>query len=219
MDLKLSRGEFWILGIALNGGEGLASLAGSDEHISGYWNREPHGMNLDELVETLCGMFEKKWLKINVNEPGPIRSFFIPDRDFVHDFFYGKLDELPDGGGIYFSLTHEGGRVWEEFAAPKWDRCIEAWHRDIDEHHQIIEVTAGSEYVLQKYLEYFPLDGSQIVQSSLKFQIIVPWQAKYWKEVPQGYRAIFHAIVDWEASFDRPNYALSGLWDDWVRWG
>jgi hypothetical protein len=220
MQIKLSRGEFWILGIAINAGEGFASLAGSDEHISGYWNREPHGMDLDQLIESLCGMFERKWLQLNVNEPGTIQSFFVPDRDFVHDFFHGKIEERPDGGGVYFWLTHEGGRVWEEFAAPEWDRCFNASHQPgVDEHHEIIEVTAGSEDVLQNYLEYFPLDGSQIVDSSLKFEIIVPWQAKYWKELPQGFRATFQATVDWEKSFDRPNHALQGLRDCWVRWG
>jgi hypothetical protein len=217
MEIKLSRGEFWILGIAINGGEGLASLAGSDEHISGYWNREPHGMDLDQLVETLCGMFERKWLEINVDRSGPMRTYFIPDRNYVRNFFYG--DDQPDSNGVYFWLTREGGRVWEEFAAPRWDRCISSWGHDIDEHHQIIEVTAGSEFVLEKFLEYYPLDGSQIVHSSLKFEIIVPWQAKYWKEVQQGFRATFQAIVDWEESFDRFNYALDSLLVDWVRWG
>jgi hypothetical protein len=218
MEIKLSRGEFWILCVALNAGEGFEALAADEEHIAGYWNLEPHGMNLEHLVDTLCEMFEKKWLQLCLDRPDSIGSFFIPDRDYVHNVFYGSQEDQANDCGHYFYLTPEGGRVWEAFTTPWWAKCYDVAHFTYDEHHERLQVTAGSEETLQEYLKLFPLDGSQIVESTLKFEIAIPWQAKYWKQLPQGYRATFDAIIDWEKSFDNFNYALSYLRDSWVRW-
>jgi hypothetical protein len=147
-----------------------------------------------------------------VDDPEASPPNFIPHREYIHNVFYANAESQCDGNGHYYYLTQEGGRIWESFAAPQWDWRIESRCYFDD----TVEITAPTEKLLKEYLSLFPLDDSKIVESSLQFDTVEPWQATYWKQLPIGYRARFQSIRDWDSH--KFNWELSYLCNSWVAW-
>lgn len=131
MTLRLSRGEFWLLSNVVEHALPMPLLAmpewvpgGTMDTIDIALNRRGHGLEFTALAETLMGMSTNGWIELSRTfrtEPLP-----RPSLNEIVDFLQEKsqFDKA-----VFYALTEAGGRAWETFARPEWDRYIPSRHR------------------------------------------------------------------------------------------
>ena len=89
-----------------------------------------------------------------------------------------------DWGTItYYGLTPEGGAQWEAFAAPDWQRYIDASSRLTDDGKGIIwEVICVDKKWLEAYFKSMCFyDPQDVSLATVEWDYITPWDATYWK--------------------------------------
>ena len=87
--------------------------------------------------------------------------------------------------GFVYSLTESGAARWERFAEPNWSRFA-SW---IIPDHNLLEIIAGSkEYLDELMANVDVLSQDPIVPTSIVEDILIPWDATYWKQLSRGYR-------------------------------
>src|SRR4051794_33270916 len=119
---RFTRGEYWLLESAVEHGWPLYTLVAEDVGL--VFNKPGHGMDRDELIETLVSLFRRGLIaaRDRVTSKGVYGPFAVAlDRDAIE----AALDEDLFSQETYYGLTSEGGRQWEAFARPDWDVFIE----------------------------------------------------------------------------------------------
>ncbi len=93
------------------------------------------------------------------------------------------------GKRIAYGLTDAGASAWEHAAMPDWSRYVE---ESSDPEDKSYVLQAATEKVADEYLSYlcrYQIDLlSKVEQTRLH-----PWQATYWKSLPDGVRLTFRA--------------------------
>jgi hypothetical protein len=101
----------------------------------------------------------------------------------------------------HYQLTDSGGRAWENAASPRWNEMVT---ESTDMERKVCRIEAATLAQAQKYID--ALSREQLVQvGECTVTKLRPWQANYWKRLPQGVRVEFHRDVDSEdGSMDWP---------------
>ena len=206
MQIKLSRGEYWIL-------ESLISIKypvcdySSPDHEA-IFNRPTHGLDHAELLDTLDAMVRSGWISAHwwdmLPDHDPETAPFAPTRKEIEAALVApRLDSLRHPSErpplMYAELTALGGSVWESFACPTWDAFM-----DVDlGMNGPGEFVAVQKWRLEKYLLHAHYLGTLIRLDTLQWDVISPWQATYWKTLPVGHRVRFenqqdHSIPNWD---------------------
>jgi hypothetical protein len=124
---------YWLLDTVVHHREPIDTLWPDDPDDPDYFrvvfNRESHGLDVDDLVDTLNALFQKGWLSASfVRDPDTLRDdSFVPSYPQVRDALAGAVCTLrPNGESsrLWYGLSEQGGRQWEAFAQPDWDRRI-----------------------------------------------------------------------------------------------
>jgi hypothetical protein len=227
MEPRLTRGEYWILETAVDAGIPLCFL--SDEHyeepdgLELMFNKPGHGLDCDALVSTLTTLFQNGLIEAKRNdEPCHL------DESGIRDAIEEK-SPLNNPSCTYYRLKLHGAAVWEQFAAPQWERFILeefqcSWDENENEPCPGV-ATCMTPWRLRKYLENLYLAGREVDATSVEIKECGPWRATYWKELPLGHQARFNwRRVDGESSVaSRELYwmAFGGFCefrDEWYRW-
>ena len=134
------------------------------------------------------------------------------------------LDEQQDykNGYHYYRLTATGGAAWEAFAAPDWTQYCTHWlsyEDDKDSQFASHTIQTATKEVLDDYLQSFIISDPSVEQSTLKYSAMSAWQATYWKQLPQGYKATFQR----RESNGTLSFDASCAWQEfqrslWYRW-
>lgn len=92
-----------------------------------------------------------------------------------------------DPEGFVYVLTARGGRTWEHYARPDWSCYVASY---IGYHPQEGTIHASSREAAEAEFQRCMDDGdiAQPIPESKQGEVLVPWQATYWKELPSGYR-------------------------------
>lgn len=189
MTPRLSRGEYWLLTNAVEYGLPLRMLTLPEwpqddpraATIDVVLNKRGHGLDPDELAETLHDMLEHGWITLSRHVLQ--RASLHPDRVKMRRILdeKGRFHE-----GVFYHLTPEGRAAWESFARPEWDRYF-THDGESHEDSSISEVIASSERVLNRYMASLeretPVDTESRIYDELR-----PWQATYRKTLPAGFR-------------------------------
>ncbi len=187
MNPKFNRGEYWLLESAVTFRNCIHGLD-SDE-IDLDMNKPGHGMSRGLLIQTLVGLFQTGL----IYACGP-QSTSDEDRLTARQIDVAVNERDPDRQWWY-GLTAEGGRQWEAFAAPRWEE-----HIDVEETGDGGVETGeyGSMNLdrLRRYIDGLHYLGVNIIPDTLKWDIVEPWEATYWKTLPRAHRARFHFIDD-----------------------
>ncbi|MDM9384717.1 hypothetical protein QUB80_29085 [Chlorogloeopsis sp. ULAP01] len=95
-------------------------------------------------------------------------------------------------GALYY-LTSQGGARWESVAHPDWDRyCVV--NIGFNESGEIAEsqVICPSKQFVEKFLSINCYVSAVVhVPGTEVWDVLEPWQATYWKNLPKGYRVRF----------------------------
>ena len=135
------------------------------------------------------------------------------------DEIRNSLAEKVRGGPTktYLRLTSEGGRVWEAFAAPRWDVYIsELYGFDESLSQDIGELICTNRRRLQWYFESGYPSLYQIDPGRVWWDQLEPWQATYWKILPTAHRMRFGLPDGWMELRSPPSQSTSP--PRWHRW-
>ena len=89
-----------------------------------------------------------------------------------------------------YGVTGRGGATWETLSQPQWDRFyVEGYGINPYEG----EITASERGLVEQLLRRAPYDSmvKAIVPESIRWSVLHPWEATYWKQVPIGYQVEF----------------------------
>jgi hypothetical protein len=185
METRLSRAEFWLLNCAVYSDCPLSFLP-EPGCLTVFNKIAGHGLAIESLVKILAGLFDRGWiaahrLQFGTREDKALNS--MPEdaiRNALHE--QRPLRKQPYTS---FVLTPLGAAIWEEFAAPQWDRYI-------DYADQVPgEFVGASEWRIRKYFGLVQHLGIEVLPETVVWDEIRPWNATYWKTLPVGYRVQF----------------------------
>ena len=188
------------------------------DHIEEMFNKPSHGLNRDELIETLLQLSGQGLIEGSRDQG--VQTILL-DRQTIVD----ALVEPPpthNASCTCYRLSQEGGSVWEAFAAPDWSRLVKEERRDFDSGIGTITGMVGGR--VEKYLRYLGMLDCEIDRRSIQVEEIGPWEATYWKILPHGHRVQFSWRQKKDPGLLRNDYfrlAFSGLCefrDGWYRW-
>ena len=214
MQPRFTRGEYWLLESVVSWKLPIWRLdrASLDEVL----NKEAHGMSRELLVETLTKLFAAGLVDATTAEAQHL-SLTAAQVEMA-------LDETDLVDCTTYALTSKGGAQWEAFASPHWEHYVKGWFECPNEDDPELE---RAEYVCQnrstverhfKSLEHYDFD---VVQGSVQWDVLEPWQATYWKELPVGHRLRFDGRRRPESDGEwppRPVY-LNDIYDHlWYPW-
>ena len=217
MEPRFTRGEYWLLETVV---EFLFPVSGlMDDDFEYSLNKKGHELTRDALVETLHLLISAGLIYAESEASG-----FI----LTHEHIERALDEpaldihpIDWKTVTYYGLTQEGGAQWETFAAPDWQRYIDASSRLTDDAEGIIwEVICADKDWLERYFEskYF-YDPGEVSLASVEWDYISPWDATYWKQLEGAYRVRFQAQDKSEENDEpSPPPGLEYFDDAWCAW-
>ena len=151
MEPRFTRGEYWILETVVESLFPVSGLIDSDFEVS--LNKKGHGLTRASLVETLHQLISSGLIYAESEVGGFISTHqqierALNERGWEVDLINGKTIMH------YYGLTQEGGAQWEAFAAPNWQRYIDASSRLTDDREGIIwEVICADKDWLERYFE------------------------------------------------------------------
>lgn len=181
----MNRGEYWLLEAVVEFPVGLSSLV--HPQIEVFFNKPGHNMERGTLIGALRNHFTRGHL-IAFQEN---REPFVPTASELDD----ALHHLPPGecrwSSPCYGLTAKGGAMWEALAQPDWRRYLSyESSSDDDWNTQIGEVTCADRLFAQQYISGLPELGIEVLAGPSDAERVAPWQATYWKTLPEGFR--FH---------------------------
>jgi hypothetical protein len=203
---SFTRGEYWLLESVVEYGLQISLLDSPDLGMA--LNKPGHGMPRALLVETMRGLFE--------------RGLIIAHRS--DDLFELSADQIEAAlneqrpkhlkHAHYYRLTEEGGRRWEAFARPDWDRYICEEYTPRDKQIEVAELVCTQRDLLERYLRMLQLNVYDIDEGSVQFDTVAPWNATYWKTLPAGHGVSFRCTQKEHMNLaEKPEYDRS-----WYRW-
>jgi hypothetical protein len=205
---RLTRGEYWMLELAATTKYPLSILIDPELELAA--NKQGHGLDRDGVIRTLSKLFAEDL----------IAAYQYGRFDFGKEKLLGALTPaqisltLKEAGlrkviasvptkamtpRTYYCLTAKGGATWEAFAAPNWNRFIDDSATTVSfdlEGGWIEEVICADRELLERYFHSLKRLKDGVVESSIVWDEMRPWQATYWKELPVGYRVRLRYLCD-----------------------
>lgn len=210
-DPRLTRGEYWLLESVAEWQLFVELL--NAENLESCLNKSGHGMGVEETIETFWHLYSAGLIFVSRGK-GEVVAL-------NREELAGRVtfpEPRSSGCQVYYGLTAEGGRLWEAFAAPKWECFIDASVGG-DERREYHEAGAASKWRLEKYLSLVKQDQT-VDDASIQWETCEPWQATYWKELPSGHRLTFNSRagnrqVESDRHWEWVNFSKSC----WYAWG
>ena len=181
MEPRFTRGEYWLLEIAVEHEWSISGLI--DNELELHLNKKGHGLTRASLLESLYLLLSSGLIYAKNEVDGFISTY---------EQIEAALNEPP--GGIFpagvekytsYGLTQEGGAQWEAFAAPDWEKYIVEMGEGEDESgYELQELICADKDWLEKYLESFCFYHQiEVSLESMEWDYISPWEVTYWKQL------------------------------------
>lgn len=208
MTISFTRGEYWLLEAVVDALTPVDWIAA--ENAAEILNkRAGHGLNSNALAGILMGLLEKGLIEFMGSGDTPV----VPKRDEI------VLAMTADGAdceeGLYYGLSARGGKQWEAFAQPDWHLFIDATSGSgVDIGMEQAEYICAVKERLERYFELAQRALAVVDQTSVEWDVLIPWQATYWKVLPVGHRVRFQCTGEIREFTFNPWRAM----DDMKRW-
>ena len=227
MEPRFTRGEYWLLETAVTCEWDIPILIESDLEL--HLNKKGHGLTRNALVETLHRLLSSGLIyaesRVDFSDEA---TAVISTKEQIEL----ALDERTSWSGVpveerkvtYYGLTQEGGVQWEAFAAPDWQKYIEAGFQLSDDSEYIMwELICADKARLERYFESMCFyDPHEVVLESVERDYIAPWQATYWKQLEGAHRIRFREPDESEQEnlgLSPPSFPDMGYFDKlWCAW-
>src|SRR5262249_11236739 len=120
---------------------------------------------------------------------------------------------------VYYGLTAEGGRQWEAFAAPDWERFI-SWMNGTSRSGRfpLGTLMSPTSWRIEGLLEGAHHYGITVEPGSVRRRTLRPWRPTYWKELPAAH-LIAYRYREVEYDFTQIPHGLITLNENrWYHW-
>ena len=173
----MNKNEYWLLDSVVESWDSLKCLVSED--IEGAFNKRGHGLKRDELIDVLGRLFQRGDLLAKRMEKSVSKGFFIPTQAEIEEALDGLLN-------CFYGLTAQGGARWEEVSQPHWERYISD---SVFAEPREGEIIGSDRDLVEQYDSLSHQDSEiSVVPGSKHWDVLRPWQATYWKELPVGHR-------------------------------
>ena len=139
-------------------------------------NSASHGLDQDGVLDALQTLHARGWIEFVHSGGAQAR----PDKDALRRAVHARERGLPR---LWYGLTEAGGRLWERYALPRWDRFVTVVE---DPEAFVVETTAMTRERVAAVSD-FP-QFYEAIPGSDEWDELAPWPATYWKALPQGVR-------------------------------
>jgi len=192
----MDEGEYWLLDSVIEAWYPLRWLVSGDVELA--FNRRHHGISRGELTGTLGRLFERGELLAKRG-----RDCFTPTWAEIEEALAGRLE-------LSYGLTPQGGARWEAISTPKWQRYVRA---SVFADSQGGEIVGSDRSLVEKYdsLSHQAWNIS-VIEGSRRWDVLEPWQATYWKELPTGHRIRFRF------TWVEPPQPIDPQAREWLAW-
>jgi hypothetical protein len=208
---RLTRGEYWLMETMVKY-RIPAGFLGRDD-LGMIFNKQPHGLSQDELLATVSELSRQGLVSYTVRHDETERQFSSTDQ--IRAALAEKF--RPGKAKTYLRLTSEGARVWEAFAAPRWDEYIsDTYGFDESLGKETEELICPNLSRLQRFFKSRYPWLYQIETMQVRWDKLEPWQATYWKTFPTAHRVRFVVPDERKKSVPRPPQYVSP--PRWCRW-
>jgi hypothetical protein len=212
---SLTRGEYWLLESVVEAGIPLCWLAWDslDEAI----NKQGHGLARPILLQTLDGLFQAGLLEAFHNLDETPRRLTIEQLDAALD-----ENQTAEQGFFFYLLTERGGAVWEAFAQPRWEQFLQ--HSVQPSENSLMDtghVAGMNKKLVERYVQGLHYLKRAPDPASIQWREHRPWQATYWKVLPEAYEISFDFVPDDEEVFSWDELPRSYWWvyeNNWYNW-
>ena len=91
---------------------------------------------------------------------------------------------------VFYGVTGRGGAQWETLSHPQWDQFFDEGYGTNPYEG---EMTASTRGLIEERLALVPYDSfiKAIIPESVRWSVLQPWEATYWKQLPIGYHIEF----------------------------
>jgi hypothetical protein len=176
----MDKREYWFLDSVIEARCPLVWLVSND--LEETLNKRHHGLKRHELVSVLNRLFQRGDLLAKRKEGSISNGFFVPAQIEIEEALDGRLN-------CFYGLTSQGGARWEEVSQPHWERYISDW---VYAEPQEGEIIGSDRDLVEQYDSLSQYDSDiSVVPGSKHWDVLRPWQATYWKELPVGHRLRF----------------------------
>jgi hypothetical protein len=155
-------------------------------------NRPHHNLAAAELLAVLERMFERGDLFLEYGDrSGQRHQTQAPSWSEIEAALYKSHAAQMEGSEyVFYGVTDRGGALWERLSHPQWDLFFEEGY-GTDPYEG--EMTASTRAFIEQRLAFIPYDPviGAILPGSVRWSVLQPWQATYWKQLPLGYRIEF----------------------------
>ena len=182
------------------------------EELEALFNKAHHNLSHDKLLDTIMRLVSSNLIFVknkqkdsNLTARKPIKAAF-EERRFEE--------------GTYYGLTSKGGAWWEKFASPNWSNFIDhtSYYPDNSEIEQV-EILCADKKHLKAYFQSLCFHEIEVEEETIRWDTISPWQATYWKELPNGHRVRFKGKEKSQQVYS-PKEPSDSWWDKmWYEWG
>lgn len=189
-NLSINRAEYWVMDAVLESSLFLSAVV--VENIEETFNREGHGLNYSQLVDTLYCLFQRgnliAYYHQNIQNYYLNRNTFIPNKTEIIAGLKGNLV-----ANICYKLTAQGGAKWESVSNPNWNRYYTPIYSERETDNKSY-VAGGSRRILEEFLAFEIANPFRTVNiNSIEWALLEPWKATYWKTLPIGYQLSYSA--------------------------
>jgi hypothetical protein len=182
---RLSRGEFWLLGAVVKFPIWLSPLVRSKpKDLVAFYNRQHHGLTPGQLLDALESLVFNGWIECNQSSAYEVENSFKPTESEMKSALFAKCEA--DQDDLAIRMTTSGGKVWEDFVRPDWNRFIDYSGGD-DE----VMIAAVRRDLVEMYLRASDNISYRMIPGSEIWSVQTPYKLLYWKEVPHAHQVIF----------------------------
>lgn len=186
----MNKNEYWFLEAAIRLKIPFPWLSAGN--VDELLTRPHHHLSRPELLIVLERLFARGDLFLEyVDRHGQSERRQAPSRSEIEAALYSAQEEgIGPPERLFYGVTAQGGALWERHSHPQWDLFFEEGY-GIDPYEG--EMAASTPGLIEERLGHAPYDTmiKAIVPESLRWSVLQPWQATYWKQLPLGYRVEF----------------------------
>ena len=190
MEPRFTRGEYWLLETAVDKQFPVSALMANN--LEEYVNKKGHGLTRTALIETLHRLITWGLISAKNKVDAPISTSEEIERALDEPRW--SIGSSVDRRTITrYELTQQGGTQWEAFAAPDWQKYIDAGCHSSDGYeYGMWELMCADKVWLERYFESICFyDTHEMDLESVERDYIAPWQATYWKQLEGAHRIRF----------------------------
>ena len=192
MEPRFTRGEYWLLEIAVEHEWSISNLIDSELEL--HLNKKGHGLTRTSLLENLYQLLSSGLIYAKNEVDGFISTY---------EHIECALNEPPwriapagEKKCTSYGLTPEGGAQWEAFAAPDWEKYVESsvFSDEDEDENEIWEVMGADKEWLEKYFEAMCFHQQlEVSVESVAWDYAAPWKVTYWKQLEGAHILRFQA--------------------------